>query len=163
DLDDAEEAAQSHSRDMSGSLRVASLRGLPTQVASTAIAEFRTRHPKVTFNLLSDSLVARQLESHDLALLVDPVDLPGDAVVRPLLGEHSILCASPEYLKRHGVPCTPQDLRQHALVRLVVPGTTPLPLTLWDEGDPTRKEIAQFTPVLNSNDHEAALRCTLEG
>ena len=163
DLDEAEEMAQNHSREMAGCVRVLSLPGLPTQVATTAITDFQSRHPKVTIELHSDAHAARRLEAHDLALLVDQADVPGDAVVRPILRGHSILCASPDYLRRHGAPQAPQDLRDHAIVRLVWPGAMPSPLTLWNEHDWQYKEVVQVRPMLHSNDHEAVLRCTVQG
>lgn len=163
DLEEAEEVAQNHSREMSGCVRVLSLPGLPTQVATAAIAGFRARYPDVTIELLSDVHAARRLETHDLALLVDHAEVPGDAIVRPLLSGHSILCASPEYLNRHGTPRAPQDLRAHALIRLAPPGAARSPLKLWDEDDRQRKEMVQVSPTLSSNDHEAVLLCTVQG
>ncbi|HEX6704124.1 MAG TPA: LysR family transcriptional regulator [Albitalea sp.] len=163
DLDAAEEAAHSHAREMSGSVRVLSLPGLPTHLVAPAIAGFRRQHPKVTVELRSDVLASRDIEGHDITLLMDQAHLPADAVVRRIVDSHAILCASPDYVRRHGAPRTPQDLREHALVRLVTPGVTSAPLRLIDEADGCREEVVHVHPVLTCNDHEAALRGTLEG
>jgi DNA-binding transcriptional LysR family regulator len=163
DVDAAEEAAHSHASEMSGSVRVLSLPGMPTHLVAPAIAEFRRQHPKVTVQLRSDVLASRDIAGHDITLLVDQVALPGDAVVRRLVDGHSILCASPDYVRRHGCPRTPQDLREHAFVRLVVPGVASGPLRLVDECDGSVVETVDVRPVLTCNDHEAALRSTLDG
>ena len=163
DLEAAEEAAHSHAHEMSGSVRVLSLPGLSTHLLAPAIAGFRRKHPKVTVELHSDAQASRDIEGHDIALLIDQTPLPGDAVVRRLFDTHSILCASPEYVRRHGVPRKPQDVHEHALVRLVRSGATSGPLTFVHETDEHRREVVDVRPVLTCNDHEAALRNTLEG
>jgi DNA-binding transcriptional LysR family regulator len=163
DVEEAEEAAHSHAREMSGSVRVLSLPGMATHLVAPAIAEFRRQHSKVKIDLRSDGLASRDIEGHDITLLIDQVPVPNDAIVRPVVDVHSILCASPDYLRRHGVPGTPQDLREHALVRLVISGIAGGPLRLVDETDASREELVDVNPVLTCNDHEAALRGTLEG
>jgi DNA-binding transcriptional LysR family regulator len=163
DLDAAEEAARSHAHEMSGSVRVLSLPGLPTQLVAPAIAEFRRRHPNVSVELRSDMLASRDIADHDLTLLTDHIPLPGNAIVRRLVDSHSVLCASSDYIRRHGAPRTPQDLREHALVRFVLPGLASRPLKLIDENDGCREEIVDVPSALTCNDHEAALRSTLEG
>jgi DNA-binding transcriptional LysR family regulator len=164
DVDAAEEAALSHAHEMAGSVRVLSLPGMPTHLVTPAIAEFRRQHPRITVELHSDVQASRDIEGHDITLLTDHVPLPGDAVIRRLVDSHSVLCASPDYIRRHGLPCTPGELReQHAFIRLVLPGVAAGPLTLVDETDVTRQAVVDVQPVLTCNDHEAVLRGTLEG
>jgi DNA-binding transcriptional LysR family regulator len=163
DVDAAEEAAHSHTREMSGKIRVRSLPGMPTHLVAPAICEFRRQHPKVTVELSSDVQASRDIEDHDITLLMDHVHLPGDAVIRHVLDSHSILCASPDYIRRHGAPRTPQALRDHALVRFVLPGVASSALRLLDLTDGTREQMVDVQPVLTCNDHDAALRSTLEG
>jgi DNA-binding transcriptional LysR family regulator len=163
DLEAAEEAAHSHAQEMSGSVRVLSLPGLPTHLVAPAIAQFRRQHPSVTVELRSDVQAARHIEGHDITLLLDHTPLPGDAVARRVVDGHAVLCASPDYLRRHGTPRTPQDLCGHALVRLLQPGVTPGPLRLVDDNGGGGEHVVHVSPVLTCNDHEAALRSTLEG
>jgi len=66
-------------------------------------------------------------------------------------------------LRRHGEPREPQELRQHALVRLSLPDFGSGPWRLVDETDPRREETVSVNPVLTCNDHEAVLRSTLDG
>jgi DNA-binding transcriptional LysR family regulator len=162
-VDAAEAAAHSHACEMAGRVRLLALPGLPTHLVAPAIAEFRRQHPGVTVDLRSDMLAARDIEGHDITLVMDHLPLPCDAVIRRVADIHSVLCASPDYLRRHGVPRTPGDLREHALVRFVLPGVPSDTLRLVDEDDGSRIESIDVCPVLTSNDHEAALRSTVEG
>jgi len=163
DVDAAEEAAQSHAHEMSGGVRVLSLPGMATHLVAPVIADFRRQHPKVTIELRSDMLAAGDIEHSDLTLLLDQVALPAEAVIRRVVDSHSVLCASPGYLRCHGVPGTPHDLREHAFVRLMLPGVESGLLKLVDESDASHEAVVDISPVVTCNDHEAALRATLEG
>lgn len=163
DIDMAEEAVHDHAREMSGSVRVLALPGMATHLVAPAAASFRRRHPNVTMVLRSDGQPTHGIEGHDIALLTDELSLPADAVVRPLVKSNWILCASPEYLSRRGEPRVPQDLREHEMIRLVLPDQSAGPLKLAHEGEPGREEAVEIGAALSCNDHEAALRGTLEG
>lgn len=163
DLDGAEEAALSHAREMSGRVRVLSLPGMATHLVAPAVAEFRRQHPKVTIDLRCDVLASHHIEGHDITLLTDQVPLHADAVVRRVVQTSTILCASPDYVRRHGEPRTPQDLREHALIRLSLPDIGSGHFRLIDETQEGREEQVSVSPVLTCNEHEAVLRCTLEG
>ena len=163
DIDDAEEAVHSHARDMSGSVRVASLPGMATHLVAPAIAEFRRQHPKVTIELHSDVLAYQTIEGHDITLLTDQVPLPASAVMRPVVNSESIFCASPEYLRCHGTPQAPQELAQHAFIRVMLPGLPPSPVRFVHENEPERVDEMPLAPALCCNDHEAVLRSTVEG
>jgi LysR family transcriptional regulator for bpeEF and oprC len=66
---------------------------------------------------------------------VDLIEEGIDAVVRLGIGTDSrlimhrvatvqfVVCASPDYFKRHGIPKTPQDLKQHNCINFVYPQT----------------------------------------
>jgi len=163
DIDAAEEAVHSHAREMSGSVRVASLPGMATHLVAPAVAEFRRLHPKVTIELHSDVLAYRGIEGHDLTLLTDHVPLPAGAVVRPVVSSESIFCASADYVRRHGALHAPQELLQHAFIRVMLPGLPTSPVRFVHEDELDRVEEVAVVPVLCCNDHEAVLRSTVEG
>jgi len=163
DIDDAEEAVHSHAREMSGSVRVASLPGMATHLVAPAIAEFLRQHPKVTIELHSDVLAYRTIEGHDVTLLTDQVPLPASAVMRPVVNSESIFCASPEYLRRHGAPQAPQQLTEHAFIRVMLPGLPSGPVRFVHENEPKSVEEVPLAPAMCCNDHEAVLRSTVDG
>lgn len=163
ELEEAEEVARSHAHEMSGRIRVSSLPGMATHLVAPAVAAFRRQHPRVTIELSSDVLASHTIEVNDITLLTDHFAIPAETVVRRVVESTSILCASPDYLGRHGAPRLPQDLQQHAVVRLSLPDITSGPLRLIDETDPHCEQAVSVSPVLVCNDHEAVLRSTLGG
>jgi DNA-binding transcriptional LysR family regulator len=163
EIEEAEEVARSHAMEMSGRIRVSSLPGMATHLVAPAVAEFRRHHPKVIIELRSDVLASRAIEANDITLLTDHIAVPAEAVIRRVAEGTAILCASPEYLRRHGEPRSAQDLQAHAFIRLSLPDITSGPLRLIDEVDPCREEAVSVSPVLTCNDHEAVLRSTLDG
>ena len=123
---------------------MAALPGMATHLVAPASPSSAGCIPKVTIELHSDMLAYRDIEGHDITLLTDQVPLPAGAVVRPVVTSESIFCASPDYLRRHGEPQAPQELLQHAYVRVVLPGL-PLqrdPLRPRERAGPRRRRSA---------------------
>ncbi|MFZ6649037.1 LysR substrate-binding domain-containing protein [Undibacterium sp. TJN25] len=78
-----------------------------------AIDAFLKKFPDVEIELdTSDRIVDIVDEGYDLAIRI--TNNPGQTTVsRKILDLHWATCASPEYLKRYGIPESPHDLLQH--------------------------------------------------
>lgn len=77
---------------------------------------FMAMHPKVTLEVtLSDRLVDLVDEGYDLAVRIARLQV-SSLVSRQLTSTRLILCASPEYLRRHGTPQHPSELARHAVI-----------------------------------------------
>src|SRR5262249_914989 len=78
-----------------------------------AIPEFLARYPDVQLELaLTDQIVSLMDEGVDLTIrLGAPAD--SSLVARKICDFERVICASPDYLKRHGEPHVPEDLRGH--------------------------------------------------
>jgi DNA-binding transcriptional LysR family regulator len=64
---------------------------------------------------LSDRIVDLVEEGYDLAVRI--TNLPSSQLVsRQLASSRMVLCASPDYLARHGVPAHPRDLAAHRVI-----------------------------------------------
>lgn len=87
------------------------------------IAEFLRAYPEVDVQLiLSDRNVDLLEEKIDLALRIG--ELPSSSLVAVRLGQiRKVTCASPDYLKKHGRPKTPQDLQSHTCVTIPIMGS----------------------------------------
>jgi DNA-binding transcriptional LysR family regulator len=94
----------------SGHLRVTAPAGFGRRHVAPLVPRFRELHADVTISLnLSDRVVDMAREGYDCAVRVG--DLPDSSLVSVRLADNRRLCvATPEYLKRHGTPQTPQDL-----------------------------------------------------
>jgi DNA-binding transcriptional LysR family regulator len=64
---------------------------------------------------LADRLVDLVDEGYDLAVRI--ARLPSSSLVtRQLAATRMVLCASPEYLRRHGMPAHPSDISRHSVI-----------------------------------------------
>ncbi|HZN99567.1 MAG TPA: LysR family transcriptional regulator [Burkholderiales bacterium] len=81
------------------------------------VSDFLRRHPKVSAELLFvDRVVNLIEEGMDVAVRI--ARLPDSSLVAiPVGSVRRVVCASPAYLRRHGTPRSPQDLRAHACIR----------------------------------------------
>jgi len=111
-----EEAHSSVSQEASvprGTLRVASSHAFGVRHLGWAITEFLQRYPGVKVDVtLNDRVVDLVDEGFDLGIRIATKIDPG-LVSRKLTRARIAVCASPDYLKKHGVPKTPQELADH--------------------------------------------------
>lgn len=75
--------------------------------------EFQARHPAVDFQLrVSDRLADMYRQPVDVALRYGGVE-DANLVALPLAENRRVVCGSPAYFAKHGMPATPADLRDH--------------------------------------------------
>ena len=113
DLNEAEQSVSRSQQELSGRIRLAAPLSFGLLHLSPALAIFNREHPRVILDIdLNDSEVDLVKEGIDLALRVGPLD-NSTMVARPLAPIHFVVCASPDYLERKGIPKTPQELTEH--------------------------------------------------
>ena len=110
-----------------GQLKIGMASGLTRRIMLRAIPDFQNQYPAIEIVLLNiDDLT--EIENKGIDILVRPggIRQHGGArgerqalVVRKLTQSRFVVCASPAYLKRAGVPHEPTDLLRHACVALV--------------------------------------------
>jgi DNA-binding transcriptional LysR family regulator len=77
------------------------------------IPEFLARYPGIQLELaLTDQIVSLMGEGVDLAIRLG-ASADSSLVGRKICDFERVICASPDYLKRHGEPRVPEDLRAH--------------------------------------------------
>ena len=137
------EAGDAHARP-AGTLRVHSMTGIGQHYVIRAIAGYRERHPEVSFELTMANRVPDLLdEGYDVAITIAP-ELPDSGLVSQRLGvTYSILCASPDYLLRHGEPRGPGELVDHDCLRLLSPVQA---LDKWIFNGPNGQETTTLGP-----------------
>lgn len=121
-IEEAEaEASQAHACP-AGNLKVHAVTGIGHHYLIKAVAEYSEQYPEVSFDLtLANRTTDILEEGYDVSVVTAP-ELPDSGFISKQLGRiYSVLCASPAYLARHGLPQTPAELAGHRCLRLVYP------------------------------------------
>lgn len=99
-----------------GRLKVTTTVGFGSSWLAPRLQGFLESYPDITMSLLlDDNDLDLAMREADVAIRMHPPKQP-DLVQRHLLAIHWVVCASPEYLKKHGVPQRPEDLDAHKLI-----------------------------------------------
>jgi DNA-binding transcriptional LysR family regulator len=78
-----------------------------------ALPDFLALHPALRIDLaMTDAFVDLVEEGVDLAIRIGELE-DSSLIARRLAPNRRVLCASPGYLERHGVPTAPADLGEH--------------------------------------------------
>ncbi|WP_182057544.1 LysR family transcriptional regulator [Pantoea sp. ME81] len=106
-------AGQGEPGEPQGTLRVACAHSTATHILGPMIPAFLARFPLLRIELeINNQPVSLVGERIDVAVRITDNPEPG-AIARRLGECVSVVCASPDYLRKHGNPETPQDLSQH--------------------------------------------------
>lgn len=117
------QAAESLVARSTGALRAAIRVGTTASLAKNflipALPAFRERYPGITLNFeLDDATV--DIVQRGLDCVIRAGEPPVSRLVARRIGQfHWYVCASPRYLRRHGMPTTLDELRQHVAVGYV--------------------------------------------
>jgi DNA-binding transcriptional LysR family regulator len=140
DLEALTSGLRQAANEVSGTLRVTMPASFGRQYVSPLLPQFLNRHPRIKLSVnLSDERLDLVGAGFDLGIRVGTLGDSG-LVARQLASNRRVLCASPDYLKRHGGPRTPADLTHHDCLLLV--GTAGQQ-DLWRFGDGKGGEILQ--------------------
>lgn len=114
DVDEAELAVRQLNVAPRGRLKINAPMSFGILHLAPALPEFSARYPEVEVDVvLNDRFVDLIEEGFDVALRII-TDLPDSTLVgRRLASIRRVVCAAPAYLERHGVPTTPEDLKDH--------------------------------------------------
>lgn len=114
----AANAAQSIAGEVSGVLRIAAPKALANQVISPIALDFAEAYPKVTVKLMAVDHFIDPI-SDDVDVIIHFTHRPIEGLVaKHLSTTELILCASPAYVAKNGIPKTPDDLKQHDCITL---------------------------------------------
>jgi len=119
DLESLTSGLRRGATEISGTLRVTLSAAFGSQYVSPLLPEFLDLHPRVKLSVnLDDRTVDLVGSGFDLGIRIGEM---GDSslVARRLASNRRVLCASPTYLRKRGVPRTPADLAAHDCLLLV--------------------------------------------
>jgi len=124
------------------------------------VQSFLGEYPQVDLRLLLlDRVVSLVDEGLDLGVRVG--QLPDSSLRAVRVGQvRRVVCATPQYIARHGVPATPRDLGSHSLVACTA--VTPIP-DRWTFHGRSGASSVTVTPRLVVNTTAAAVDAALNG
>jgi molybdate transport repressor ModE-like protein len=159
ELEALRETARGKSAGMSGSLRIYTRVPSGFCFVVPLLSRFRRAHPDVTFELvMTDDRIKLSELGIDIAI-VDELPEVTTPVSRRLLTSARILCASPAYLRRAGVPSQPAELGAHQCITSVVSRGEPV----WRFRRAGTIESVHPPAVVQTTDWQALVRLALQG
>ncbi len=145
-----------HSQDVQphGRLRVSMPEDYARRSLSRALSTFIEAYPEIELELdLSSRIVDLIGERFDLAIRMGVLANDSTLVARKLDEQHLALYASPIYLALHTAPRHPDDLQQHAALRMLSSTGQPLPWKLsrgkevWEGVPPGRMALNSISVI----------------
>jgi DNA-binding transcriptional LysR family regulator len=130
-----------------GRLRVHALPGFVLGHLAQVLQRFQSRYPQIVLDMIvNDAAIDPVKEGFDCALQIFP-PRSEELISKKLFPVRRVFCATPEYVRRHGLPRHPRDLLGHRIG--------------WYSGYPTRERLAfhgaaetvqlELKPVLLTN------------
>ncbi len=150
DWEESESAASDAQAALAGSIRIAAPLSFGVAHLGPAIIDFMRKHPLVDFDIdFSDRKVDLVADGMDLAIRIG--DLPDSSLIARKIAAMSVVAAaSPDYLKEHGEPQTPDELKAHKELRY---GYRPKATWPYKTPDGVEGEI-EMTPRLQATNGE---------
>jgi LysR family transcriptional activator of dmlA len=160
DVDELHEELGIKRNEPRGVLRVSTSFGFGRRIVGNSLAEFSAKYPQIQVRLdVLDHLLDLTQHKIDLDIRIGDVIAP-NYIARRLARNHRVLCASPAYLARHGVP---EDLAALAAHRCLIIKERDHPVGLWKLTYRARSFNVKVDGPLVTNNGEIAVAWALAG
>jgi len=124
-----------------------------------AIAEFLKTYPDLTVDLILQSTPGDMIdEGIDIAICLGNLD-DTSMVARKIASSSMVVCGSPEYLARYGIPEKPEDLNQHSCLI----NWASAPRNKWHFKSPNGNATLVVTGRMQANVADALRVAAIEG
>lgn len=112
-IDDLDSLVRERQGALAGPIRLTAPTGFGSTRLTEALIPFLRRHPEVELDMkLTDNRIALVEEGLDLAIRIGTLR-DSSLIARKLADMPLVLCAAPDYLRRHGRPRAPEALATH--------------------------------------------------
>jgi DNA-binding transcriptional LysR family regulator len=165
EVEEARQAMRASSRGVSGRLVVSASLSFGASVIVPRLAKLAERHPQLVIDLrLEDQLVDIVAEGVDLAVRAGSPPPDSTAfVAQPIFSMERVLAAAPRWLRKHGTPREPEQLRRRScLLQVTLAGTT-IPWLLRQRGRAETPVTVEVEGQLRTNAPSALCSLALEG
>lgn len=167
-MEELRDSLRRDDQQLGGTLRIAAPFGYGRRRLAPALAPFARQHPQLKLQL--DLRETPFPDRHDADAVVHIGEVRDSSwVARVLAANDRWLCASPDYLQRHGTPATPRALLEHACICI---RENEEDVTLWhlrpaksrDKGGrAAQDQTLRVTPSYVTNDGGVARRWAEQG
>lgn len=160
DIDSVESLITEGKNSPQGLLRINAPLGFGRSYIAPLVSEFVKMYPDVNVQLvLSDRPIRLPDEAVDISIRFG--DIPDSRLIaRKISSNRRLICASPNYLKKHGTPLLPHDLSQHQCITLRQNDTFS---GMWQLTKGEERENVRVGGNLSTNDGEVALKWAIDG
>lgn len=159
DADEADESAAGVHATPRGKLAVTAPVLFGRMYVMPGIVDYLKQYPDISISaIFLDRVVNLLEEGLDVGVRIG--ELP-DSTMRaiPVGSVRRVLCASPQYLKKHRVPKDPQDIAGHTII-----SASPVsPSIEWRFGDNKKGVTVKVVPRLTVTNNDAAIQAALQG
>ncbi|CAM2772294.1 LysR family transcriptional regulator [Vibrio mytili] len=157
---ETENLLQTGVTEVRGALKISAPRDVGKKMISPMVSAFAERYPDVTpYLYLNDNLSNMAESGLDLVIRYGELS-DSNLISRKLASSQRVLCASPEYLAKQGVPSSPQALARHRCLALVRGNEE---LKTWHFKDKNSQQAITVTPTRFSDDGEVIRQWALDG
>jgi DNA-binding transcriptional LysR family regulator len=154
EVDDAEAVAGIATAEARGRLSVLVPPGFAVHQLAKHLPRFRSLHPKVSLELTVSPSVETPDENHDVTIIVQRAKpIEGAFIARRIATAEVVLCATPDYLEKHGRPKHPRDLVGHDTL-MPIPPSEQRELSFkpaWGGGDAEVVELKKLPPLMTTH------------
>ena len=156
---EAQQEAAEGAMELRGRLRLAFPGAMGRIWLASLLPDFLARYPRLEMEVdYTDRYVDLVGEGYDATIRIGSLT-DSRLMVRRLADHQRILCASPAYIARFGLPAIPSDLRAHQCLEFT--GFASFPD--WNLSNGTRRETIEARGPLRSNDAAALLEAAKAG
>jgi len=157
EIEDAEQHLTQNPQGIQGRLRVTAPVALGRGSFLNFISHFKNRHPEIEIELvITNSFIDLVTGAVDVAIRFG--ELPASNLIAKKLGfSQRILVASSEYLKKHGTPKSPSDLKNHQCLLFAGSGVTE---ESWSLINGSKKSHLKLKTFLSANNFETLFELT---
>jgi DNA-binding transcriptional LysR family regulator len=157
---EAREAVLSVQSEPRGLLTVTAPAAFGRRHVAPAVATFLLRYPLIEVDLhVGDEMVDLSSARVDVAVRIGVLP-DSDLLATCLAPQRRVACASPEYLKRCGVPAAPEDLLNHNCLTV---RTAPVRVGWWRFAGVNNNKALPIRGSLRTDDSDALMQAALAG
>ncbi|ELR64434.1 Transcriptional regulator, LysR family [Photobacterium marinum] len=157
---ETENLLQTGTKEVRGTLKISAPRDIGKQYISPILSEFSEQYPDVVpYLYLNDNLSNLAESGLDIVIRYGEL-VDSNLISRKLASSRRVLCASPQYLAKKGMPITPQDLAEHDCLAMVRSNEE---LKTWHFQDEKQHNVVTVVPKRFSDDGEIIRQWALGG